>query len=646
MLDKFKFKEALISYKENFIDSQWPNEQYKWKAVKCFQDNWDIDATDFPGMLAKALSKTYNLLASMNNFPGKMIENFAKTSPEEVRAMFIDLYDEKNDTVNRILEFKAKSEILLEKYSDGAGSHYQHEHAISVYLWLRYPNKHYIYKYGEIKKVADELGSDLSFKKGAYVDNLRNTLLLYEEMYAEISKDDELISLLNSQLTQDCYADPEYRTLTIDIGFYISRSLAGEKVEVPKSKISNTSIVQWFKPIINALKALGGEATPKEVKKQIIIDMALTDDILNEKRGKNNHKKFDNDVAWARNYLVYDGYLDKSTYGIWKLTKSGYEVEMTLEHASSIFSKWVKINGNKEDIIKTEDLSEEDSYKPYTKADFLDEVYMTDVRYNMLSAVLKNKKNIILQGAPGVGKTFAAKRLAYSIMGEKDDNRVEFVQFHQNYSYEDFMMGYKPVNDGFELKYGIFYRFCQKVASQPDKDFFFIIDEINRGNMSKIFGELLMLIEKDYRGTKATLAYDGLSFAVPKNLYIIGMMNTADRSLSMIDYALRRRFSFFDVLPGFNSQGFEIYKNSLNHKRFNTLTEKVCELNKAIELDKSLGKGFCIGHSYFCNEKVSTDEWLQAVVEFDILPMLAEYWFDDDNTYRRWENILRGTLND
>ena len=174
------------------------------------------------------------------------------------------------------------------------------------------------------------------------------------------------------------------------------------------------------------------------------------------------------------------------------------------------------------DMIREENpLAVVDEIEKYDKEAFLDEVYMTEGKYDTLVAVLKNKKNIILQGAPGVGKTFAAKRLAYSIMGEKDEGRIEFVQFHQNYSYEDFMMGYKPVNDGFELKYGIFYRFCQKAANQPDKDFFFIIDEINRGNMSKIFGELLMLIERDYRGTKATLAYNGMTFSVPKNLYML-----------------------------------------------------------------------------------------------------------------------------
>lgn len=277
--------------------------------------------------------------------------------------------------------------------------------------------------------------------------------------------------------------------------------------------------------------------------------------------------------------------------------------------------------------------SMKESSGTYSKEKFLEEVYMTEEEFDTLASLLRNKKNIILQGAPGVGKTFAAKRLAYAIMGEKDDERIEFIQFHQNYSYEDFIMGYKPQGQGFELQHGIFYGFCQKAANKPDQPFFFIIDEINRGNMIKIFGELLMLIEKDYRGVKATLAYSGKPFAVPKNLYIIGMMNTADRSLAMIDYALRRRFSFFEMKLAFNSKGFKAYQVSLDNETFDTLIERIRELNKEITIDSSLGKGLCIGHSYFCGEKFCSDEWMKEVVEYDIIPMLKEYWFDEEKKF-------------
>lgn len=282
----------------------------------------------------------------------------------------------------------------------------------------------------------------------------------------------------------------------------------------------------------------------------------------------------------------------------------------------------------------------------YSKEDFLSEVYMTSEKYDSLKGLLLNKKNIILQGAPGVGKTFAAKRLAYSIMGVKDESRVEFIQFHQNYSYEDFIMGYKPSGEGFELQNGIFYKFCQKASNNQEVPYFFIIDEINRGNMSKIFGELLMLIEKDYRGKKLTLAYNGLPFSVPKNVYIIGMMNTADRSLALIDYALRRRFSFFAMEPGFSSDGFRQYLDSFNDDTFYALIEKIKDLNFEIAKDPSLGSGFCIGHSYFCGQDECTDEWMQSVVEYDILPMLEEYWFDEPAKIQKWQNILRGVFND
>ena len=298
------------------------------------------------------------------------------------------------------------------------------------------------------------------------------------------------------------------------------------------------------------------------------------------------------------------------------------------------------------DIIREENpINAEEQIPAYTKEDFLNEVFIGDTDYDRLRSLLLTKKNIILQGAPGVGKTFSAKRLAYSIMGQKDEKRVELVQFHQSYTYEDFIMGYKPNEDGgFYLKKGVFYNFCKKAKADPSQPYFFIIDEINRANLSKIFGELLMLIENDYRDTTIKLAYSDELFDVPGNVHIIGMMNTADRSLAMIDYALRRRFSFFDMQPGFDSEGFKMYQAQIGDSLFDKAIDAIINLNKVIASDASLGKGFCIGHSYFCNCKEFSRSWLENVIHYDVLPMLREYWFDNDEQYNAQSTILVNLL--
>lgn len=679
MFNKSILEKVLAQYKQDFVLTQWKNENYKWKAVKQFQDNWDVNASDFSEMLSRSLEKTYNLLASANNFPKGMMSEFAKAAPEEVRAMFIALFDESRDVFERMDEFKHQSSVLLEKYGNGAAQHYQYENAISTYLWLRYPDKYYIYKFSEVKTVASELESDYQFRKGAYAENIRNFLNLYDEISAALKEDAELVNLLHSHLTDDCYPDPELKTLTIDVGFYISRVFLQKNIDAPTRPSLNYAVPSveeanlplhddekcnyWWlnaNPKIWSFSdiavgetqayTLYNENGNKRRIFQNFLDAKVGDVVIGYESNpvrqivaigrvsaeQDGEKLFFEKVETLSSPIDYAvlkecpelenmEYFRNPQGSLFKLTRSEYEFIL--------------------DMIREENpIVTASSSDAYTKDDFLNEVYMTEERYETLVNVLRNKKNIILQGAPGVGKTFAARRLAWSMMGEKDDSRIEFVQFHQNYSYEDFMMGYKPVEEGFELKYGIFYRFCQKAANQPDKEFFFIIDEINRGNMSKIFGELLMLIEKDYRGTKMTLAYNGLPFSVPKNLYIIGMMNTADRSLAMIDYALRRRFSFFEIEPGFDSQGFISYQNGLNSETLDELISKVKELNRKIAADKSLGREFCIGHSYFCGRDVCTDEWLHSVVDYDILPMLSEYWFDDENEFQRWKNILQGVF--
>lgn len=293
-----------------------------------------------------------------------------------------------------------------------------------------------------------------------------------------------------------------------------------------------------------------------------------------------------------------------------------------------------------------EEVSEqkEIKYPPYSKDDFLNEVYMDEDTYNTLTELLEAKYNVILQGAPGVGKTFAAKRLAYSIMGQKDTSRVAMVQFHQSYSYEDFIQGYRPSKEGFELENGAFYKFCKEADEDNERPYFFIIDEINRGNLSKILGELMMLIEKDKRGEKIKLLYSNEWFTVPQNVRIIGMMNTADRSLALMDYALRRRFAFFDFAPAFSSEGFKNYLAEKNSPKLESLITVVESLNNTISSDESLGDGFRIGHSYFCTDDEITDEWLKSVVEYEVIPLIKEYWFDEPTKVRDWSATLRSAI--
>jgi len=283
----------------------------------------------------------------------------------------------------------------------------------------------------------------------------------------------------------------------------------------------------------------------------------------------------------------------------------------------------------------------------YTEDDFLNDVYISSKRYNTLKGLLLRKKNIILQGAPGVGKTFAAKRLCYSMMGNEDKSRVKVVQFHQSYSYEDFIMGWRPDGNGFKLEEGPFYKFCKEAEIDDENvPYFFIIDEINRGNLSKIFGELLMLIEGDKRGDSIRLLYKDEQFSVPKNVHIIGMMNTADRSLAMIDYALRRRFAFFDMAPAFESDGFKAYQKGIANNKFDALVTAVQRLNEDIGKDASLGDGFRIGHSYFCADEdiIIDDDWLFDMVEYELIPLLKEYWFDEPKKADDWARQLKGAI--
>jgi len=618
----------------------------------------------------------------------------------------------------------------------------------------------------------------------------------------------DIVEKLRSYLSSSESSLKDFKELSFEAWRYSEKVNQEKKTE--KAKASNAAFLRWFKPVIQALRDLGGSATPQDTRNKIIENEHLTEEEINETIGKSNLNKFENEVAFARNYLVYGGYVDNSTYGIWKLTDEGWKVDMTESLASEVFKKGVKATrddkgagladddvdtvhywiyspgdgaikweefyqqsvmgigwseigdltqyASKDDmkaamkekidpsrsykfaahatwqfvhdmkpgdivfvkkgkhhlvgrgvvtsdyffdssidaeysnlrrmnwtdncieqpkdhpeqtIIKTltdvtsytdyvekscalfdkdedadDDETPEVSYPLYDTDKFLDEVYMDEDSYNTLVGLVRTKKNVILQGAPGVGKTYAAKRLAYSMMGVKDQERVMMVQFHQSYSYEDFIEGFRPSAAGnvFEIKKGSFYNFCKKAADDLEHEYFFIIDEINRGNLSKIFGELFMLIESDKRGNTLQLLYSDEKFSVPKNIYIIGLMNTADRSLAMLDYALRRRFAFYEMRPGFQSDGFREYRMGLKSKKFDNLIDCVGNLNGVITADESLGENFCIGHSYFCELDGITHSVLSNIVEYELIPLLKEYWFDEPLKIKDWIKNLRSAI--
>ncbi len=817
IIDHSKLQEVIAAYKKYF-PTHIGDEIYKWKAVKQFQDNWDIDAPDFIQMFWEATASFDNLLVSMNHFPRRMVKGMYESEPETVRQMFRDLYDESQPLSDRVNRFRTEADRIREQYWPDK-MHYQDFNSISTYLWARYPDKYYIYKYSEVRTTTRVLKSNYVVRKGADTAGLLQAFEFFDLIRDSLQKDPEIRPMLNSVLTSDCYKDENLNCVVVDLDFFVSRFWEETAPVIP---VAQKDVKYWmYSPGENARKwndcssegvmclgwdELGNlqeyesrENMRDQMRQEYGLDGSYINaslatwefaneiqvgDIVFAKRGrttivgrgvveseyyyddKRDEYRSLRKVRWTEignwetqqfqamktlteitqytdyvkrlNILVTGGVVPEEDCRYWWLcanpsvwglsdwpvgeqqdytlyndngnkrkifrnlieAKAGdkvicYETNPTKQIlALAIVAKendgqriWFEkveslatpipysaIKENEDltnmeffsgqhgcffkltkeeyavimDLIRESNLgaNHQSTFEAYTREDFLDEVYISEQDLTDLETLLKNKKNIILQGAPGVGKTFCARRLAYEIMKEKDDSRVNLIQFHQNYSYEDFILGYKPVGSDFELQRGIFYKFCISAANNPDKPFFFIIDEINRGNLSKIFGELLMLIEKDYRGEKLTMAYKDEKFFVPKNVYIIGMMNTADRSLAMIDYALRRRFSFFEMRPGFRSEGFKKYQEGLANKHFDSLIEKVIELNKAISKDESLGSGFELGHSYFCGQKTVTDDWLRQIINYDLVPMLQEYWFDNRKEVEKWKTALEATLND
>lgn len=327
------------------------------------------------------------------------------------------------------------------------------------------------------------------------------------------------------------------------------------------------------------------------------------------------------------------------------------QCEPLQNNQGSLFSlKESEFNAIRQLIDASEAVDVSAEPEKFTKAEALDGLFMAESEFDSMLALLKRKKALILQGPPGVGKTFVAKRIAYALMGQKDERRVAMVQFHPSYGYEDFVQGYRPTSkNGLERRDGVFYQFVRLARNNPEQDWFFIIDEINRGNLAKIFGELLMLLEADKRGPdhQISLTYSDKDeqFYLPENVHVIGTMNTADRSLAMVDYALRRRFAFMTLQPALATPAFESWMTQQGTTKplVEKIRTRIKNLNDAIDDERDLGERFRVGHSFFCPRpgEIPNEAWYETVIRSEIKPLLEEYFDTTERVNSLVEDLLK-----
>ena len=740
------FKEG---FKENFLE-----EKYKWEAVKHFQDNWNIDAEDFPTMLSNALSKTGNLLAALNFFPRRMIKQYATRFTKEVKGLFEDLFNESSDLKERIDAFIAGIEYIHKQW-DGNGTlnHYQTFNAVSTYLWLRYPDKYYIYKPSVAKLMFEKLGVDMKLTP-LRANAVIKTYELYDYISKTLCKDNEFKKMLVESLADTCYSDEFMVTAAIDLGYYFKKQQKASATTLPPNPTLETKY--WmYAPGENASK------WPR-CKEQGIVCIGWDDmgdlsqiNTLSECRDglkdvyENPDSSYMNDglAIWEFSHIMQNGDIIYAKRGLSNIiargiVKSEYIYDQSQEdfcHTRKV--EWTHIGEWTLENIVQKTLTDITKYPDYVKKI---ETMITegkndnkqstqyDEKYSYYINLLLKNKNLILNGAPGTGKTYLAKQIAAQIIfdgnvpedfeeNEMFINQYGFVQFHPSYDYTDFVEGLRPTSPnkdgsiGFERKDGIFKGFCKK-TTLPETSFLledsllmfkkdlvnigrlniksfrsstniqvelgekgvltvitpqsawtcsdkkmleylktrdchpndtytktigdyilenyhvnsssnvspskyiFIIDEINRGEISKIFGELFFAIDPGYRGKKGKVQtqYQNLitdesdpfkdGFYIPENVYIIGTMNDIDRSVECMDFAMRRRFTFKEITAEESA------------KNMGVDPDRMKRLNNAISGIEGFNSSFHIGAAYFRGVTDYEELW-----ELKLQGLLKEY---------------------
>ncbi|GAB3534882.1 hypothetical protein GCM10027443_22740 [Pontibacter brevis] len=625
-------------YKRKIRLTNNSDEVYKWRLIKDFQSKWDEDAVDFPKML-----ESINFSNLVFHHSRGVIIHIARIYPEETRANFKMLFDESLPLQQRIDDFRSNNRLLYDQIGNKNLNTHQDERTIATYLTFRHPATYTFYKSSFFSKLA----KNLKFKKESpgkiYVQYIE---LVKQFIRNCIEKDSELLQLKNGFLESNCYADPNNLILAQDILYQVldqplpesrrrywrvgSTSGSNGPRRFPEMLNHNHVSIGW--PNIGDLNELT-DVSKSEIQKALQANGSYENDNLNASKKAGEILNFHSGISTGDIVVAAEG---RRILAIGEV-KGDYEYDGSFEFAHYRKVNWIlpQVHGifMDEGLLTTvREINENDNKELFDK--LIEEAKQQ--KFKEVNDILVSK-NIILYGPPGTGKTYKLKDQLFShftdmVTGEQ---RFVFTTFHQSLSYEDFIEGIKPITDDktknvqYQVKPGLFKEFADKASKDPNHDYAIFIDEINRGNVSAIFGELITLLEDDKRKgatnqLACTLPYSGVEFSVPKNLYVIGTMNTADRSVEALDTALRRRFSFVEMLP--KPEAIQ------NHPNLDVNLQKLLSTINS-RLERMLDRDHQIGHSYLISISSSSEplQELKKIFANKILPLLQEYFYGNYN---------------